>query len=195
MDEAWKPVPGEGWGELYEVSDHGRIRSKRRYSEITKRFYGGQILKPTTVGRGYLTVTLSDKSIGRIWQVRIHRIVLLAFSPSRAEESGEVRHLDGCPSNNFLSNIVWGTPIENAADRVRHGTEARGERHGRTILTQNDVDYIRRNAKPRGNTQLAKRFGVSNSTIGNILSGKTWGQSQTVDLLNATIERLYGVTK
>ena len=32
------------------------------------------------------------------------------------------RHLDGNPHNNRLDNIVWGTVVENEADKVRHGT-------------------------------------------------------------------------
>lgn len=34
----------------------------------------------------------------------------------------EVRHLDGVSHNNLLSNLVYGTHLENMRDRLIHGT-------------------------------------------------------------------------
>jgi hypothetical protein len=67
---------------------------------------------------GYLTVTLSEK--GTTATIKLHRLVLEAFIGPRPQ--GMVcRHLDGNKLNNRLSNLLWGTPAENAADRVLHG--------------------------------------------------------------------------
>jgi hypothetical protein len=53
----------------------------------------------------------------------------------------QCRHLDGNRSNNRLDNLAWGTPLENGADKARHGT-AKGERNGRAKLTAAKVRRI-----------------------------------------------------
>jgi hypothetical protein len=37
----------------------------------------------------------------------------------------ECLHGDGDPTNNNLSNLRWGTSIENEEDKLRHGTRGR----------------------------------------------------------------------
>ena len=51
-----------------------------------------------------------------------------------------------------------------------------GKQNGRAILNPDQVAYIRENAKPYKMTRrlLAKRFGVSRTTIDYVLSGKSW---------------------
>ena len=66
---------------------------------------------------GYLAVTLSEK--GTTATIALHRLVLEAFAGLRPQ--GMVcRHLDGNKWNNRQSNLQWGTPAENAADRALH---------------------------------------------------------------------------
>lgn len=58
MKEIWSPVPVPGYEGLYEISSHGRIRSKDR----TTRNGGGEYLKkgrllhPVDNGSGYLKI-------------------------------------------------------------------------------------------------------------------------------------------
>lgn len=58
----------------------------------------------------------------------IHGLVLAAFDGPRPDDL-ETRHLDGNPTNNRLSNLIYGTGTENQLDRVRHG------RHENAIKT------------------------------------------------------------
>jgi hypothetical protein len=51
----------------------------------------------------------------------VHQMVLAAHAGPRPDGQ-EVRHLDGDPLNNWLANLAYGTPSENSADKVRHGT-------------------------------------------------------------------------
>lgn len=51
----------------------------------------------------------------------MHELVLTAHV-GPCPPGMECRHLDGDEKNNALSNLVWGTPPEQALDRVRHGT-------------------------------------------------------------------------
>ena len=82
----------------------------------------------------------------RGYQVRafVHQLVLLAFVGPMPE--GQLtRHLDGNPQNNVLSNLRYGTALENSQDAVRHGRKRRnvmGGRCGRGHLLNPDSTYI-----------------------------------------------------
>lgn len=118
--EEWKPIPGfEG---VYEVSDLGRVRSlarkvarsNGRVLPVRERF-----LSSHADEYGYASVALSKK--GKPRTKAVHALVAEAFfgSPSSDEE---VRHLNGKPWDNRLSNLAYGTKSENTLDSVGHGT-------------------------------------------------------------------------
>lgn len=104
--ERWLWITGfVGW---YEVSNHGRVRSSRQ----------GRI-KPVQCWvdkRGYWHVTLDGR------QRKVHHLVLEAFVEPRPHPRSETRHLDGDPGHNWPGNLAWGTRLDNAADKRRHGT-------------------------------------------------------------------------
>lgn len=111
-DEEWRPVPGyEG---LYDVSSYGRVRSWHNTRP--------RILSACANDRGYLTVGLSDGEVQRTRYV--HQLALEAFIGPRPDDM-ETRHYDGNPLNNYLDNLVYGTPKKNGEDRSRHGTAGR----------------------------------------------------------------------
>ena len=100
----WLPVSGfEG---VYEVSDVGDVR----------RVDSGLILRPLVGARGRQYYHLSDR--GRREKRMGHHLVLEAFAGPSNGLWG--LHADDNPSNNRLSNLRWGTPTENAADRKRN---------------------------------------------------------------------------
>lgn len=77
---------------------------------------------------------------------------------------------------------LWlGTNADNVRDRdeKKRGANLRGERHGMTSLKDDQVIEIKKElAKEsyRGQlTDLGKLYGVSNSAIHSIKTGKTWG--------------------
>lgn len=117
-EERWLPVVGyEG---LYEVSDHGRVRSVDRYITNSNGIisnYKSKSLKPYTDKDGYLCVVLSHNS--KLKGMKIHRLVLMSFAYRRGCDELETRHRDNNRSNNLLSNLHWGTHQDNADDRVK----------------------------------------------------------------------------
>lgn len=109
MPEIWKAVPGyEGH---YEVSNLGEVQSLKRGSTRT--------LSMSRVNRdGYRRVDLYLDNVSTT--VSVHVLVARAFiGPMPANQ--EVRHLDGNPANNSLTNLRYGTSSQNKSDTVLHG--------------------------------------------------------------------------
>ena len=75
-------------------------------------------MRPPLGKRGYLTVELWRD--GKSKTVGVHQLVALAFLGPRPEKQ-EVRHLDGNPLNNHLTNLAHGTRRQQRLDDVRNG--------------------------------------------------------------------------
>src|SRR5688572_33310467 len=115
MTEVWHPVVGAVG--FYEVSDLGRIRSIDRVvrgGNGRSRRHKGRLISPSRVPAGHLTLTLSlGERRKSDW---LHWLVAAAFL-GLCPEGMEVRHLDGNPANNRLTNLAYGTRSDNAFDR------------------------------------------------------------------------------
>ena len=123
MTENWKPVVGyEG---IYEVSDHGNVRSVDREVD-TENQHGpcvqklrGRELKLIANTSGHLRANLWKD--GQMSLQRVHRLVLEAFRGA-CPPGHECCHYDDDPTNNRLSNLRWDTSSANRLDSVRNGT-------------------------------------------------------------------------
>lgn len=122
--ETWKPVCGrEG---LYEVSDHGNVKS------LPRKTTSGRIMKlvPDKHDYRYVTLTKDGKQVRR----PVHQLVMEAFAEP-CPPGMEVRHLDGNPANNRWApgneaetraaggNLFYGTHARNMLDKREHGTD------------------------------------------------------------------------
>lgn len=177
--ERWLPVPGyEGH---YEVSDRGRVRTLARV--ISRRMGDGSVqdqLRPEKIlaqvtygGRWYPRVTLTVNHKKKT--VSVHTLILTAFV-GPAPVGMQCRHLDGDLTNTRLSNLTWGTPKENTADKFRHGTVLRGEKVRQASLTADEVRIIRRrHAAGELQYRMAREYGVSKATVCRVIKGKCWG--------------------
>lgn len=162
------------WESLYEVSSEGNVWTLERVRpcRVGTRVIPRRIMKPTIDRRGYAVVVL--KSQGRRVNRFVHHLVLEAFR-GPCPEGMQCRHLNGDPTDNRLENLAWGTSTENAADRIDHDTQARGEAHGIARLTEAKVREIRQMcAEGASQSQIADAFGIGRSTVQAILSGRTW---------------------
>lgn len=165
MAEIWKDIPGyEG---LYQVSNHGQVRSVDRI--YIRRFKSGlrapqrlrgRILKPNINPHGYPYLVL--RMGGRSFTREVHKLVAAAFLPKAKPGQVQVRHLDGDRTNPCASNLAWGTASENQLDLYSY----RGYHHR---LTPEQVREIRARLEA-GETgrSLAQEFGVSESNISEI---------------------------
>lgn len=158
MTEKWLPVVGhEG---RYEVSDLGRVRSKRK------------VLAHQFCWKGYPRVHLSAS--GKRQTLKIHRLVLTAFVGA-CPKGMEACHNDGVRTNVSLSNLRWDTPSNNQKDKIFHGTCLSGDMIACAKLCGKDVIRIRESYL-FGATQkdLADSYGVSQVTISKAIRRKTW---------------------
>lgn len=105
----------------------------------------------------------------------IHRLVLEAFV-GPCPEGMECRHFpDGDPTNNHVGNLIWGTPKQNAADRMVQGSERYGVANNKAKLTDELVREIRTRYSSGGKqVDLAEQFGVSQAVISCVIMRKTW---------------------
>lgn len=172
--EIWRPVPG--WEGLYEISNHGRLKTlQRRFLRhgIT-RYWPEKIKKFSSCKKGYRISRLTHNERGQT--VKLHRLVATVFiRPPLLRE--EVNHKDGVKSNNVVTNLEWVTAKENAQHAVRTGLRvaAKGESHGRAKLREVDIPVIRALlATGEGVTIIAKKFNVSTGPIAGIKQGKLW---------------------
>lgn len=174
--EAWKPVVGyEG---LYEVSNHGNVRSLDRtihhVGDSRIRTIRGRTLRQFEDRKRYLWVNLSrageKQKVGKV-----HRLVAEAFL-SMPEPGQVVRHLDGNVQNNHVENLLWGTPRENSDDMVSMGNSTRGEKAYNAVLTLAIVREARiLHATGRHSYRaLSIRYGISTGTLASAISRQSW---------------------
>lgn len=73
-------------------------------------------------------------------------------------------------------HLFTGTQAENLIDAMRKGRmvapNPRGERHGLSKLTEKDIPKILQDARPQ--REIAKEYGVAQSTIKNVKLRRTW---------------------
>lgn len=155
----------------YEVSDFGRV------------MFHGQILSP-----------IHNKKLKwrkQIWLKRgkerkkeyVSRLVLIVFErPPVGKELA--RHLNDDATDDRLSNLAWGTHIENAMDAKRNGIRLGCERRkplkvrtrSARKLTPRTIEEMCAIRKRDGipYEEIGKMFGVKKATARRAILGITW---------------------
>jgi DNA-binding transcriptional regulator YiaG len=144
----------------------GRVRNAR----------SGHVLALELNSKGYASVKLYGGTVnGRKVKRRrlVHRMVLGAFV-GQAPAGLQACHNDGDKSNNRLTNLRYDTAASNMADKLRHGTHARGQRAHNAKLTLEDVRSIRSRAGSASQREMAREYGVSQAHISAIVRRKEW---------------------
>lgn len=158
--EVWRPVDGAA---RYEVSNLGRFRR------------GTVLHSPSRVQSrmGYLRVSFTRDN-GTKSTMYLHRLVAETFVEPR---SGPwALHRDGNVNNCAAHNLYWGTPGDNALDRIAHGRSGRKGTNPNAKLSDMKVQAIREAYLSGAFTQqdLAEAYGVRQPHISRILRGKNW---------------------
>jgi thymidylate synthase (FAD) len=121
--EEWKPCKGFS---LYEISNHGRVRSWAPRKHRGKLVHPSEprLKMPTKGASGrYMYVSLATGE-GSYARKNVHSLVLESFVGPPPEKA-VARHINGNHVDNRLPNLTWGTQAENAADRALHRVTSR----------------------------------------------------------------------
>lgn len=176
-------IPINGFNNKYFIHRDGYVISYK----LNKN---GKILKSQPNSFGYHRVALVDEKKNSKTYF-IHNLVTYYFIGIK-DKGIQVRHLDGNKNNNKLSNLKYGTPKENAQDKLLHGTKCDGEKNGNHILTDEQVNEIRIKYKGFGFAkELAEEYNVSESLIGLIIKNKSRKikSEKHIDLINNNYSR------
>lgn len=156
--------------------------SKYLVSEDGKIFRYGREICLQSDKDGYLRCAITN-DLGIRKMIASHTAVALAYVGSKPSSKHEVCHNDGSRTNNHFSNLRWGTRKENHDDLKIHGKSLIGERNGRSKLTEENVNEIKKviklsmgiNRVKRGTIiALAEKFCVHPETIRRASKSKVW---------------------
>lgn len=169
--EEWRTVPGHPG---YEASSLGRVRSLDRWiarSDGRRCLCQGRMLQAQRKGYRYHGLNL-----GRGCSFYVHTLICAVFHGLRPSQRHEVSHRNGNCLDNRASNLRWVTHQQNEADKVRHGTNSEGQRHGMVKLTEPDVLEIRHMYACGGMSpqEIADSFSVSRWSIRSIVTRASW---------------------
>lgn len=154
MMEVWLPVHDAS---NYAISNFGRVRSP-----------SGRILRGSARPDGYRQFTL-----GRGTFKLAHIMVLEAFVGPRP--IGRLGcHRDDDKSNNWLGNLYWGSPKDNAEDMVRNRRKI-GLNAAAAKLTREQVLRICEQLDAgEPIKEIAHQYGVNRQLITHINTGHVW---------------------
>jgi len=159
-----KDIPG--YVGRYQADEEGNIWSlpNCRYSET-------RLMRNTINRCGYKLVSINKDNKGKTFLV--HRLVAAAFIPNPYNKE-TVNHIDGNKTNNHVSNLEWCTRSENQYHAHRTGLRKvlNGEQHGKSKLSESDIIKIRTDT--RSHRKILKDYNISQSTICQIKTYKTW---------------------
>lgn len=159
MIEIWREI--KGYEGLYEVSNHGRIRSL-----IRKWVKKEVLLVPQPHKQGYLFFGLNRN--GKQKRFQAHRLVAIHFIPN-PKNLPEVNHVDLNKGNNHVDNLEWTDRVGNTLHAL-----AKGRVFG-VKLNYGIANEIRGYYKS-GVSQpiLAHAFGVGQDQVSRIVNNKVW---------------------
>lgn len=160
--EKWKPV--KGFEEFYEISNKGRVRSKRLDREM----------KHYVNNSGYACIDFTVNKVRT--KNTVHRLVALHFCDGY-KEGLHVNHKDGNKLNNDASNLEWVTVKENIVDMINRGVlNVKKAQREAQVKNQKAVQQLDKygnilNIYP-SMKEAAKNTGTSPSKISLVCSGK-----------------------
>lgn len=104
---------------------------------------------------------------------RAHRLAWQEHHGRKLARDEVVRHSCDNPCCCNPAHLIAGTQDENIDDRVQKDRSAKGQMNGRSKLTATEVKAIYKSGVAV--SVMAERYGIDESTVRGIRTGKTWG--------------------
>lgn len=127
---------------------------------------------PDGYGREWYQEGRVYKQAHRLAYCRYHGITLESIDGQLLRHTCDVRN---CVEP---THLLLGTPADNSADMVERDRQATGADNGNSALQGSDVLYIRANyrrrCKENGGPALARLFGITTTTVSNIVNRRQW---------------------
>jgi len=157
----------------------GTVRGdvRRFYEEVVLHYEGDECLEWPYHRRGRSKYAGMQHN-GRMSLVS--RVLCEEIYGPPPSERHEAAHSCGNGDKSCVAkrHLSWKTPVENQADRLIHGTHNRGERSGGSKLTEAQARDILSTKGKEARGLVAKRLGISISTVTQIRSGRSWSWLQ-----------------
>jgi hypothetical protein len=121
------------------------------------------------------TASTNAKGYGQLrWQGSARLAHRLAWLNAGRESTGGRALLHKCDVRCCINpdHLRIGTQAENNRDMVAKGRQARGEKNGQALLTEEQVRAIL--ADPRTRKAIAAEYGLSAHTVGDVKTGRRW---------------------
>lgn len=162
--ETWKPV--DGYKGKYEVSNHGRVKSCKRFrngKSGVATLVAERLLIQSHDHSGYMKVCLRD---GRSSNHSVHQLVARAFV-SNPNDYDQVNHIDENKENNHASNLEWCTASYNSA----YGSRAQraGISNKIPVIARKNGEIVGRFDSAR---DAGKKFSIDSSSITACCKGR-----------------------
>jgi hypothetical protein len=187
QEELWRPVVGFGKtiSRRYEVSNHGNVRSldfpspRTRTSKLgvsvveKQRIVKGRILKPQQLKDGHLWVCLSDGETST--KQLVHRLVARAFLGKPTKNKPLVLHWNDDPSDNRISNLHYGSALDNTSERTCKGRSCCGSDVHTAKLTETIAkEILALRGSGRKAKDVASQYKLDRNAVYGIWSGRYW---------------------
>lgn len=167
LTDEFREIPGSPG---YDINRVGVVRSWWLRGSRGKRKVDTPAILRTNLLSGYPFLWLGGSR-----HDFVHRLVLLTFV-GPCPDGMEACHNNGVRTDCRLENLRWDTRKNNHTDKWLHGTQQAGSQGGAAILNESQVLEIKqRLANGDRGRYIAADFGVDETTIAAIKSGKNWG--------------------
>lgn len=173
--EQWFDVPK--YKGYYQISNLDRVKGIERFKNhpikgISK--VPSKILKQG-MRNGYRYVSFCKGGISK--HLMVHRLIAIIFIPN-PDNKPCVNHKNGIKTDTSRANLEWCTYKENAMHAHKTGLTVpvimRGEKSGRSKITEVQAKEIIRLLPTTRMNVLAKKFGLSRSNIYGIRFNRLW---------------------
>ena len=161
---------------FYRISKNGEVASIQRNGTVSDQ----RLIKPTISTNGYMKVSL--RCNGKRYTRNIHRMLAQTFIENK-ENLPCVNHIDGNKLNNSLLNLEWVSYSRNTQHAYDNGLTKVAKGESKSMLTNKDVLNIVKMKKDGGTLRgIAKEFGISASSVSDIVLGRTWSHVTNIEL-------------